>query len=853
MAFEEEKEKKEKTNNGGFSDSELFYSTNKHGLFSSTKNDYDSSDENDVTFFDSADEYDEDEVSHEELPSTILENSVSILSIDGGGIRGIIPCKILDEIKQNIDEKLSSNIFDSNVHIHEMFDFYAGSSTGGLIIMSLLCPKYDIAAVSSNDNKHESISPVLTIKQLIEFYQQRGTDIFNKKNIFLRLLGSAFYNEGINDITAELFGKKKLSDLIKPCIFLAYDIERRNIHVFNSYKAKRSPKYDFYLADIARAITAAPTYFDPVQVKNMNGDVFSLIDGGVGANNPCIRAIVESVKIYPDVPLERYLVLSLGTGSSNKPFLFEDTQKWYTFNWILPVIDICMQAQSNQSYMDLQELIGSFTINNNFGLFRIQTILENSSEDMANVTPQNLLKLILDTEKTIEHHKQLIDNLVERMMYFNFSHFYNVESRRYSMCLNHSDHLLTSDNIVSNEQLNMLYIDNLMCGLVFYDKQGFIYAANKSFAQKLGVAKNFLKGKNIKNIIPYEKMLGKSNNMFKEHSMKYNNYADKPQHNLYIDFDCLLSNLAPSTKSTMGAHANGLYRKKYEIEKGYFKLDYWYDILIKTDNGSIVHSKMKISCLDKKKDIVNLSDMFDNETLHGFLMQFYYDNFYSSSEASESIIPRNRLGKKISQKISEADLWGFLVLDHRGFIINFDFPFLSEDDLLTLRNITEEKQEQETNDPDSPLTWSSSSSSDDMYCNVEGYGVTMTSPNTLLTASVRSSSSPIVPQSIREKLFDKVANRCYTDIMSTVNRKKQNMDIGLKNIFLSADKNFELKLTKHLYCIKYLHLDVLDYSTKISVQSFKLLHGNQDEMVFPQFQIIFKAHLKKHVKLACST
>src|SRR5260221_3191726 len=117
----------------------------------------------------------------------------------------------------------------------------------------------------------------------------------------------------------------QLSGVLKDLIVTAYDIERRTPYLFKSWKARglelkpteTGRGYDFKLEDIARATSAAPTYFSPAKIKSTSGVEFAMVDGGVFANNPAMAAYVAARRIYPKA--DEYLVVSIGTGSLVHP------------------------------------------------------------------------------------------------------------------------------------------------------------------------------------------------------------------------------------------------------------------------------------------------------------------------------------------------------------------------------------------------------------------------------------------------------------------------------------------------------------------------------------------------------
>ena len=177
-----------------------------------------------------------------------------ILSIDGGGIRGIVPAQILTHI-----ESLLKEIYDDPTYkIADHFDLIAGTSTGGILACAYLLSDFG--------------RPKYTAEEVVDIYFERGDDIFSIP-LFHRIrsaggvLDEKYPAEGLEETLQDYFGDAKLSDLLKPSLITAYDIKRRKAHFFTQHDAE-DPEHNFFLRDVARATAAAPTFFE---VSKMNG------------------------------------------------------------------------------------------------------------------------------------------------------------------------------------------------------------------------------------------------------------------------------------------------------------------------------------------------------------------------------------------------------------------------------------------------------------------------------------------------------------------------------------------------------------------------------------------------------
>lgn len=208
-----------------------------------------------------------------------------ILSIDGGGIRGVIPAVVLAELEQRLGRPAA-----------RMFDLIAGASTGGIIALALVRP----------DAEGE---PALGAAELVDFYTRLGPDIFDRSiGRTVRRLGSLagpkYDPDRLRDALAEQFGDAMLSDALRDVVVPAYDIERREPFFFKSHYARVRAERDYPMRFAALATAAGPTYFPPVRLPVQDHIGYrALVDGGVYANNPAMCAYVEGLNLF-GVPVE---------------------------------------------------------------------------------------------------------------------------------------------------------------------------------------------------------------------------------------------------------------------------------------------------------------------------------------------------------------------------------------------------------------------------------------------------------------------------------------------------------------------------------------------------------------------
>jgi Patatin-like phospholipase len=242
-----------------------------------------------------------------------------ILAVDGGGIRGLISALVLGKLESRIKE-----LTDEGARLSDYFHLFAGTSTGGIIALSLTAPGAGIAA-----------------GDLSRLYLEEGPNIFSR-SLAHRLAtmdgwtGPKYSPDGLRTALADRLGKDaRLKSALRDLAVTSYDMSGREPHFFKRWRARESPDRDALFVDAALATSAAPTYF-PSHPHNGR----ALVDGGVLAMNPVIAGITEALKRSGDQPAnlssDDLLVVSVGTGSHETGYAQNDVASWGKLGWIKP-------------------------------------------------------------------------------------------------------------------------------------------------------------------------------------------------------------------------------------------------------------------------------------------------------------------------------------------------------------------------------------------------------------------------------------------------------------------------------------------------------------------------------------
>jgi patatin-like phospholipase/acyl hydrolase len=251
------------------------------------------------------------------------------LSIDGGGVRGILPAALLERLEEDIGECAST------------FDVIAGTSTGGLLALAL-------ARSESQGGRFWSA------RDLREIYERQIVEVFPEFRRRVSLaVGRAAEGAGLDRLLATILADHKLANARTEVCVPAYDIASRQPRLFTRFTAVRDG--DPTMSDVARATSAAPFFFTPVQ-RAVFGDAI-LVDGGVFANNP---ALITVAAIRAAHPRRRIRVLSLGTGTAAGPTV-AGAARWRGAQWLLqgPGLDMFLTSNSVAADLALTSWLGS--------------------------------------------------------------------------------------------------------------------------------------------------------------------------------------------------------------------------------------------------------------------------------------------------------------------------------------------------------------------------------------------------------------------------------------------------------------------------------------------------------------
>ncbi|CAA6674817.1 unnamed protein product [Spirodela intermedia] len=333
----------------------------------------------------------------------VSDKLITILSIDGGGVRGIIPATIIAFLEKELQE-----LDGEDAKIADYFDVIAGTSTGGLVTAMLTAP--------SEHNR-----PILAAKDIKDFYLENCPKIFPQiggplagiRQLINGITGPRYDGKYLHKLIREKLGSVKLGDTLTNVLIPAFDIRNLQPTVFSSSEAKNGNCLNATLSDVCISTSAAPTYLPAyyfnVQTPRGGKREFNLIDGGVAANNPALLAIRDMTKETrrknPEVgnseqlDLKKVLLVSLGTGTTQMDkYSAGDAAKWGIVGWLNnqgsnPLIDVFTQASVDMVDLHISAVFQTLRCEENYLRIQDDTLSgDASSVDIA--TKENLGKLV---------------------------------------------------------------------------------------------------------------------------------------------------------------------------------------------------------------------------------------------------------------------------------------------------------------------------------------------------------------------------------------------------------------------------------------------------------------------------
>lgn len=262
-----------------------------------------------------------------------MENKpFKILSIDGGGIKGLYSAKVIEHLEEKY-----------NCSASDRFDMICGTSTGGLIALGL--------------------SLKIPAKEISQFYEKNGKAIFPYRTMLGGIIRQTLWRGKYSDkplraALEKIFGDKKLADLQNLVCIPTYSLTDARPWVFkyDHKEGKLDRDSKALCVDVALATSAAPTYFPLAEIDYYDHKQF--IDGGVWANNPTMVGVIEALTYFvgKDKQFDSIQVLSVSSlnNTGGKPVGLKRDRSF--IKWRNDLFDTSIIGQSHFTHYMMTKL-----------------------------------------------------------------------------------------------------------------------------------------------------------------------------------------------------------------------------------------------------------------------------------------------------------------------------------------------------------------------------------------------------------------------------------------------------------------------------------------------------------------
>jgi patatin-like phospholipase/acyl hydrolase len=310
------------------------------------------------------------------------DKPIRVLSLDGGGMRGIVPATFLEKL-----EELSGR------RISDLFDVCVGTSTGSILSVGLNVP-------GENSKARYSAS------DFVDMYTNLGATIFHEDRSLLKVLDGVtrptYDPSGYEKVLHDYFGDTAMSELICEVAVPSIELQDMKMHVFSKSKAHKDSGQDFFVRQVIRAATAAPTFFPAADVVSIDSSTKgTFVDAGLSTNNPGLLAFAETKLIHAERPC---IFVSMGTGAITKPIDAMRARNWGEVEWLTAIFNLQGDAQS--SYTDSTLRL----------YHRFQVDLHQLPFEMDDTGKEHLAELCQAAQKYIQQNINEIDSLVSALV-----------------------------------------------------------------------------------------------------------------------------------------------------------------------------------------------------------------------------------------------------------------------------------------------------------------------------------------------------------------------------------------------------------------------------------------------------
>jgi uncharacterized protein len=321
-------------------------------------------------------------------------DTITVLVVDGGGIRGIIPAHVLKYIEKKSGQPIS-----------KLFDLMGGTSTGTIILSGLAAP--------DKEGK-----PRFTASEELNFYNNEIPKLLQAEWYHSLLTADGLFSPSLNSSVIEqqlrdgLGPKTAMRDSLTNVFFNAYSVDPDQPITFTSW----GPNSDYLMYQVVLGATATPGMFSPVKVHNVEEKKsYKLVDGAIYVNNPSTLAYVEATKLFGH---KKMVMVSIGTGRLVKDYSFANSAQWGLLQWLARsrAVNLLVAAENEFSTDQVSSMIQAMHREKEVKFYRLNIEIPASLSDPMDASPENVKLLNKVGKKLVEKNKKRLDKIISELL-----------------------------------------------------------------------------------------------------------------------------------------------------------------------------------------------------------------------------------------------------------------------------------------------------------------------------------------------------------------------------------------------------------------------------------------------------
>lgn len=316
---------------------------------------------------------------------------ITILAINGGGMRALIPLSSLVYLEQKTGQPISA-----------LFDTIIATSSGGIIAAGLAVPD-------------EHGKPRYTAAQISDIFTQFHFDLpwYHRLLTLGGLVGPRFTGESLHTTMEASFGNTEMRQLLTQVILPVFSATQKEVVLITRDDAVRSDSNNYFVSDVINAGTAAPVMLPAMQLDNvLHEKSIVAYDAALFLENPALRGLIHTLRMHPH---RKVLLISLGTGTNNFTVDAKELHTWGLFSWSRYLANTLLDQNDNEVNQELTEILNnSHVVDGDF--YSINVLLTPKQGNPFSTKPQDINNLIQNGQESVRLNKAKLDVIAAELL-----------------------------------------------------------------------------------------------------------------------------------------------------------------------------------------------------------------------------------------------------------------------------------------------------------------------------------------------------------------------------------------------------------------------------------------------------